>query len=87
MGRVILRWRCLIGGRERIGTPLTASDRIWQGMVAWQVPVQNISPLDKQQPRQGEPVAIAQGLLAIPLAWPEVNRRDHTYKGSTISEH
>ena len=56
-------------------------------MVARELPVQNISPLDKQQPRQGEPVAIAQGLLAIPLAWPEVNRWDHPYKGSTVSEH
>jgi hypothetical protein len=56
-------------------------------MVAGQVPVQNISPLDKQQPRQRQSVAIAQGLLAITLAEPEVNLWDHTYKGSTISEH
>jgi hypothetical protein len=56
-------------------------------MVAWQVPVQNISPLDKQQPRQRQPVAIAQGLLTVTLTRPEVNRRDHTHQGSTISEH
>ena len=87
VGRVILRWRCLIGGRERIGTPLTPSDRIWQRMVAGQVPVQNISPIKKQQPRQRQPITLTQGLLAITLAGPEVNRWDHPYKGSTISKH
>ena len=49
--------------------------------------MQNISPLNKQQPRQRQSVAIAQGLLPVTLARPEVNRRDHTYKGSTVSEH
>jgi hypothetical protein len=56
-------------------------------VVSRQVPVENVTPLQQQQAGQGIPVAIAQGLLPITLARPEVNRRDHTYKGSTISEH
>ena len=82
-----MRWCWLIGGRECIGALLPPGDRILQRMVARELPVQNISPLNKQQPRQRQPVAITQGLLAITLAGPEVNGWDHPYKGSTISEY
>ena len=56
-------------------------------MVARELPVQNISPLQQQQPRQRQPITIAQGLLAVTLARPEVNRWDHTHQGSTISQY
>ncbi len=77
MRRGNLRWRFLAGRREGIGALLSPGDRIRQGIVAGEVPVQNITPVEKQQPRQRQPIAIAQGLLPIPLAGPEVGRWDH----------